>query len=128
MPEKDPEYDWSFPDAGELPVPVLSIENVSFAYPGGKELYNSVDFGVDLQTRVALVGPVRKLSRVGGTRRRRCVPVVRVHCPLTNSLFFFTERSWKNNVDQAYDGRTESDQRSNQKEYASQNFPLYTAF
>ena len=46
-----------FADAGELPVPVLSIENVSFAYPGGKELYNSVDFGVDLQTRVALVGP-----------------------------------------------------------------------
>lgn len=44
-------------DAGELPVPVLSIENVSFGYPGGKELYSNVDFGVDLQTRVALVGP-----------------------------------------------------------------------
>ena len=57
MPESDPEYDWSFPDAGELPVPVLSIEQVSFAYPGGKELYSNVDFGVDLQTRVALVGP-----------------------------------------------------------------------
>jgi ATP-binding cassette, subfamily F, member 2 len=57
LPEKDPEYDWSFPDAGELPVPVLSIENVSFAYPGGKELYSNVDFGIDLQTRVALVGP-----------------------------------------------------------------------
>jgi ATP-binding cassette, subfamily F, member 2 len=56
-PEVDPEYDWSFPDAGTLPVPVLSIENVGFAYPGGKELYNSVDFGVDLDTRVALVGP-----------------------------------------------------------------------
>jgi ATP-binding cassette subfamily F protein 2 len=57
MPEKDPEFDWSFPSPGKLPVPVLSIENVSFAYPGGKELYNSVDFGVDLETRVALVGP-----------------------------------------------------------------------
>lgn len=57
LPEQDPEYDWSFPDAGELPVPVLSIENVSFAYPGGKELYSDVDFGIDLQTRVALVGP-----------------------------------------------------------------------
>lgn len=56
-PEQDPRYDWSFPDAGQLPVPVLSIENVTFAYPGGKELYSSVDFGVDLQTRVALVGP-----------------------------------------------------------------------
>jgi len=57
MPEKDPEYDWSFPDAGQLPVPVLSVENVSFNYPGGVELYSGVDFGVDLQTRVALVGP-----------------------------------------------------------------------
>jgi ATP-binding cassette subfamily F protein 2 len=56
-PEEDPKYDWTFPDAGALPVPVLSIENVSFAYPGGKELYTKVDFGVDLQTRVALVGP-----------------------------------------------------------------------
>lgn len=56
-PETDPQYDWSFPDAGQLPVPVLSIEYVSFAYPGSKELYSNVDFGVDLQTRVALVGP-----------------------------------------------------------------------
>ena len=57
MPEVDPQWDWSFPDAGQLPVPVLSIDNVSFAYPGGSELYSKVDFGVDLQTRVALVGP-----------------------------------------------------------------------
>jgi ATP-binding cassette subfamily F protein 2 len=56
-PEQDPVYDWTFPDAGQLPVPVLSVEHVSFHYPGGKDLYNSVDFGVDLDTRVALVGP-----------------------------------------------------------------------
>ena len=56
-PEMDPEWDWSFPDAGQLPVPVLSIGYVSFGYPGGQELYSDVDFGVDLQTRVALVGP-----------------------------------------------------------------------
>eukprot|EP00529_Nitzschia_sp_RCC80_P010704 CAMPEP_0113459264 /NCGR_PEP_ID=MMETSP0014_2-20120614/10357_1 /TAXON_ID=2857 /ORGANISM="Nitzschia sp." /LENGTH=622 /DNA_ID=CAMNT_0000350831 /DNA_START=120 /DNA_END=1988 /DNA_ORIENTATION=- /assembly_acc=CAM_ASM_000159 len=56
-PEEDPQWDWSFPDAGELPVPVLAVENISFAYPGGVELYSKVDFGVDLQTRVALVGP-----------------------------------------------------------------------
>lgn len=57
MPEEIRMYDWSFPDAGSLPVPVLAIENVSFAYPGGDSLYQDVDFGVDLQTRVALVGP-----------------------------------------------------------------------
>jgi ATP-binding cassette subfamily F protein 2 len=57
MPETDPQYDWTLPDAGSLPVPVLSIEKLSFAYPGGNSLYDNVDFGVDLDTRVALVGP-----------------------------------------------------------------------
>lgn len=57
QPDVDPEWDWSFPDAGQLPIPVLAIEHVSFAYPGGNELYSNVDFGVDLDTRVALVGP-----------------------------------------------------------------------
>lgn len=57
LPEQDPQWDWSFPDAGDLPVPVCAIENVSFAYPGCDALYHKVDFGIDLQTRVALVGP-----------------------------------------------------------------------
>jgi len=56
-PEPPPSYDWSFPDAGQLPVPVLQIQDVSFNYPGGDLLYDHVDFGVDLDTRVALVGP-----------------------------------------------------------------------
>lgn len=56
-PEELKMWDWSFPDAGQLPVPVLAIEKLSFAYPGGDALYTNVDFGVDLQTRVALVGP-----------------------------------------------------------------------
>jgi len=57
IPEQDPEWDWAFPDPGKLPVPVLAIEKLSFNYPGGDTLYNNVDFGVDLDTRVALVGP-----------------------------------------------------------------------
>jgi len=56
-PEPDAIWDWSFPDAGQLPMPVLSVENVSFAYPKSVELYQDVDFSVDLDTRVALVGP-----------------------------------------------------------------------
>eukprot|EP00816_Leptocylindrus_hargravesii_P012405 CAMPEP_0196811228 /NCGR_PEP_ID=MMETSP1362-20130617/17020_1 /TAXON_ID=163516 /ORGANISM="Leptocylindrus danicus, Strain CCMP1856" /LENGTH=702 /DNA_ID=CAMNT_0042186497 /DNA_START=63 /DNA_END=2171 /DNA_ORIENTATION=- len=56
-PEPPPKYDWNFPDAGQLPVPVLQVQDVSFAYPGGEKLYENVDFGVDLDTRVALVGP-----------------------------------------------------------------------
>jgi len=57
LPEQDPKWDWTFPDAGTLPVPVCAIENVSFAYPNSDPLYHKVDFGIDLQTRVALVGP-----------------------------------------------------------------------
>lgn len=56
-PEEVKLWDWSFPDAGDLPVPVLAIQNVSFAYPKCESLYHDVDFGIDLQTRVALVGP-----------------------------------------------------------------------
>mmetsp|Transcript_34380 Transcript_34380/g.67647 ORF Transcript_34380/g.67647 Transcript_34380/m.67647 type:complete len:685 (+) Transcript_34380:116-2170(+) len=57
LPELCPDWDWSFPDSGQLPMPVLAVENITFAYPGGENLYTDVDFGVDLQTRVALVGP-----------------------------------------------------------------------
>eukprot|EP00551_Chaetoceros_affinis_P010140 CAMPEP_0203674442 /NCGR_PEP_ID=MMETSP0090-20130426/16208_1 /ASSEMBLY_ACC=CAM_ASM_001088 /TAXON_ID=426623 /ORGANISM="Chaetoceros affinis, Strain CCMP159" /LENGTH=688 /DNA_ID=CAMNT_0050540317 /DNA_START=272 /DNA_END=2338 /DNA_ORIENTATION=+ len=56
-PEEIKLWDWSFPDAGQLPVPVLAIERLSFAYPKSDPLYKDVDFGIDLQTRVALVGP-----------------------------------------------------------------------
>lgn len=56
-PEEDKIWDWTFPDAGQLPLPVLAIEKVSFAYPNSPELYSNVDFGIDLSTRVALVGP-----------------------------------------------------------------------
>lgn len=57
LPEELKLWDWSLPDAGDLPVPVLAIENVTFKYPGGENLYTDVDFGIDLQTRVCLVGP-----------------------------------------------------------------------
>ena len=56
-PEEIKQWDWSFPDAGQLSVPVLAIENVAFHYKGGDDLYDGVDFGIDLQTRVCLVGP-----------------------------------------------------------------------
>jgi len=56
-PEEIKEWDWTFPDAGQLPVPVLAIEDVSFHYPNSENLYEKVDFGIDLQTRVCLVGP-----------------------------------------------------------------------
>ena len=56
-PEDPPHYDWSFPDAGELPMPVLAIESLSFGYPNSELLYTNVDSGIDLQSRICLVGP-----------------------------------------------------------------------
>jgi ATP-binding cassette subfamily F protein 2 len=59
MPTQDPKYEFDFPQCGQLPVPVLSFKMVSFAYSGkaADYLYRNLDFGVDLQSRIALVGP-----------------------------------------------------------------------
>jgi len=46
-----------FNDCGKLPPPVLQFNKVSFGYPGQPELYHDLEFGIDLDSRVALVGP-----------------------------------------------------------------------
>lgn len=48
-----------FPDPGELPLPILHIDDVSFAYSGKEQdmLYRNLDLSVDLDSRIALVGP-----------------------------------------------------------------------
>uniref|UniRef100_A0A7S3LP86 ABC transporter domain-containing protein n=1 Tax=Aplanochytrium stocchinoi TaxID=215587 RepID=A0A7S3LP86_9STRA len=46
-----------FHNVGKLPPPVLALQEMSFAYPGCQNLYEHVDFGLDLDSRVALVGP-----------------------------------------------------------------------
>jgi len=47
-----------FPNCGHLPPPVIMVQNVSFRYnENSKWLYKNLDFGIDLDTRVALVGP-----------------------------------------------------------------------
>jgi ATP-binding cassette subfamily F protein 2 len=48
---------FSFPDPGKLAPPVLQFQNVTFNYPGGKPLYKNLNFGIDLDSRIALVGP-----------------------------------------------------------------------
>jgi len=49
-------FTMTFPDPGKIPPPVLQIQNLTFGYPGGELLYKNVDFGIDLDSRVALVG------------------------------------------------------------------------
>ena len=54
---KDKNLSFRFVDVGKLPPPVLAFNNVSFAYPNCNPLYTGVDFGVDCDSRIALVGP-----------------------------------------------------------------------
>ncbi|KAJ1454500.1 P-loop containing nucleoside triphosphate hydrolase protein [Pelagophyceae sp. CCMP2097] len=56
-PQLDAQWDFTFPDPGALPTPVLMIQSVSFAYPGCEPLYTGLDCGIDLDSRIALVGP-----------------------------------------------------------------------
>jgi len=58
-PNEDPSYHFSFPDAEALAPPVLAFNNVSFSYSGEKAdyLYAKLNFGVDQDSRIALVGP-----------------------------------------------------------------------
>ena len=58
-PEEEKQLNFKFTDPGHLPPPVLAFHDVEFAYPGCEPLYKNVNFGVDLDSRVALVGPVR---------------------------------------------------------------------
>lgn len=55
--EHEKALDFKFPDPPQLPPPVLQCNSITFGYPGREILYSNVDFGVDLDSRVALVGP-----------------------------------------------------------------------
>ncbi|OCK78840.1 hypothetical protein K432DRAFT_331310 [Lepidopterella palustris CBS 459.81] len=52
-------FTFRFADVEKLPPPVLSLDNVTFSYSGKAEdnLYENLDFGVDMDSRTALVGP-----------------------------------------------------------------------
>lgn len=54
---KDYVVKFSFPDPPPIQPPVLGLHNVTFSFEGHKPLFNNVDFGIDLSTRIAIVGP-----------------------------------------------------------------------
>uniref|UniRef100_A0A7S3ELP2 Probable ATP-dependent transporter ycf16 n=3 Tax=Rhodosorus marinus TaxID=101924 RepID=A0A7S3ELP2_9RHOD len=56
MDYDDPYLRLEFPDPGHLPPPCISVSEVSFGYPSGPILYEQVNFGVDTDSRVAIVG------------------------------------------------------------------------
>ena len=50
--------EFSFPDCGNIPPPVIMVQNVSFKYsPESAYIYQDLEFGIDLDSRIALVGP-----------------------------------------------------------------------
>ncbi|KAF4303173.1 ABC transporter ATP-binding protein arb1 [Botryosphaeria dothidea] len=56
---QDRVFTFRFADVEKLPPPVLSLDDVTFSYSGNAEdnLYENLDFGVDMDSRTALVGP-----------------------------------------------------------------------
>ena len=59
LPIVPPKYDFSFASVPKLPPPVLAVKDVSFSYSGREAdyLYQNCDLSVDMDTRVAIVGP-----------------------------------------------------------------------
>ncbi|GLT80770.1 hypothetical protein SLA2020_521930 [Shorea laevis] len=54
---KDKVLVFRFVDVGKLPPPVLQFVEVTFGYTPDNLIYKNLDFGVDLDSRIALVGP-----------------------------------------------------------------------
>ncbi|KAF8246414.1 hypothetical protein K440DRAFT_645132 [Wilcoxina mikolae CBS 423.85] len=56
---EDRVFSFRFADVEKLPPPVLSFDRVTFSYSGNAKdnLYENLDLGVDMDSRVALVGP-----------------------------------------------------------------------
>jgi len=52
-------FSFRFASVDKLPPPVLAFDDVTFSYSGNADdtLYDNLDFGVDMDSRTALVGP-----------------------------------------------------------------------
>ncbi|KAL6912311.1 hypothetical protein ACP4OV_001116 [Aristida adscensionis] len=53
----DPDYKFEFPTPDDRPgPPIISFSDASFGYPGGPILFRNLNFGIDLDSRIAMVG------------------------------------------------------------------------
>merc|ERR1719445_1401352 len=57
--ERPKEYivKFRFPETSALQPPILGLHDASFNYPGQPPLFKKVDFGIDMESRIAIVGP-----------------------------------------------------------------------
>ena len=56
--ERPKEYvvKFRFPETSALQPPILGLHDASFNYPGQAPLFKKVDFGIDMESRIAIVG------------------------------------------------------------------------
>ncbi|XP_039537048.1 ATP-binding cassette sub-family F member 1 isoform X2 [Pimephales promelas] len=48
---------FTFPNPPPLSPPILGLYSVEFGYEGQKPLFKNVDFGIDMESRICIVGP-----------------------------------------------------------------------
>ncbi|XP_066579676.1 ATP-binding cassette sub-family F member 1 isoform X2 [Amia ocellicauda] len=48
---------FTFPNPPPLSPPILGLHSVDFGYEGQKPLFKNVDFGIDMESRICIVGP-----------------------------------------------------------------------
>ncbi|CAH9136050.1 unnamed protein product [Cuscuta epithymum] len=112
-----------FSDVGKLPPPVLQFVEVKFGYTPDNLIYKNLDFGVDLDSRIALVGPngagkstllklmVGDLTPLDGmVRRHNHLKIAQYHQHLTEKLDM--EMSALNYMIKEYPGNEEEKMRS----------------
>jgi ATP-binding cassette subfamily F protein 1 len=54
---KDYTVKFSFPEPNELAAPILGLKNISFKYDNQQYLFKGLDFGIDMSSRICIVGP-----------------------------------------------------------------------
>ena len=55
--QEDPEYVFRFPEPDPVSPPILGFNDVDFNYPKGPTLFRDLNFGLDMESRLAIVGP-----------------------------------------------------------------------
>ena len=62
--ERPKEYivKFRFPETSALQPPILGLHDASFNYPGQAPLFKKVDFGIDMESRIAIVGKLGYLE------------------------------------------------------------------
>eukprot|EP01108_Squamamoeba_japonica_P005910 TRINITY_DN477_c0_g1_i10.p1 TRINITY_DN477_c0_g1~~TRINITY_DN477_c0_g1_i10.p1 ORF type:complete len:137 (-),score=30.44 TRINITY_DN477_c0_g1_i10:944-1297(-) len=52
----DYEVEFDFPPVDPLSVPIIQVKDATFGYPSGPTLFHNVDGGIDLDSKIALIG------------------------------------------------------------------------